>query len=164
MFETRGVTIPAQDPDRESYFKLLDDSGSSFGSSKKQNCNTNRSVMVVGLDPKLKSDFQPLGNSGSGSSKSGLVTPLLVTTNACSTDSAAILYSTVEFVEREWKFRLGSEFTTTFGRNLGDSDQTCRMLSPNALRCEERHSEHKHWHVLTTFEFYQLGILRIVNG
>ena len=89
MFETRGVTIPAQDPDRESYFKLLDDSGSSFGSSKKQNCNTNRSVMVVGLDPKLKSDFQPLGNSGSGSSKSGLVTPLLVTTNACSTDSAA---------------------------------------------------------------------------
>ena len=67
----------------------------------------------------------------------------------------------MEFVEREWKFHLGSEFTTTFGRNLGNSDQTCKMLRPNALRCEERHSKHKHWHVLTTFEFYQLGILRI---
>ena len=69
--------------------------------------------------------------------------------------------STVEFVEREWKFHLGSEFKTTFGRNLGKSDQTCKKLRSNALRCEERHSEHKHWHVLTTFEFYQLGILRI---
>ena len=69
--------------------------------------------------------------------------------------------SIVEFVEREWKFHLGKEFTTTFGRNLGNSDQTCKMLRPNALRCEERHSEHRHWHVFTTFEFYHLGILRI---
>ena len=82
--------------------------------------------------------------------------------NYCVTDIIGQTHlSTVEFVEREWKFHLGTEFTTTFGRNLGRSNQTCKMLRPNALRCEERHSEHRHWHVFTTFEFYELGILRI---
>ena len=69
----------------------------------------------------------------------------------------------MEFSEREWKFRLGSEFTTIWGNDYGSSRQTCARLRPNALRCDDRHSEHEDWRVVTTFEFYRLGILRSID-
>ena len=67
---------------------------------------------------------------------------------------------TVESWEREWKFHLGSEFKTFFGRNLGDSSQICNVSSQNVLRCEEQHLINEEWLVHTTFEFYHLGVLR----
>ena len=66
----------------------------------------------------------------------------------------------VDILERDWRFRLGEEFRTTFGRNLGDSLMTIRLAGPNVLRCEEHHEERPEWRVTTTFEFYQLGIVR----
>ena len=74
-------------------------------------------------------------------------------------DSFNILL-TVESWEREWKFQLGSEFKTTFGRNLGDSSQICNISNQNVLHCEERHLMKEEWVVHTTFEFYHLGVLR----
>ena len=66
----------------------------------------------------------------------------------------------VEILERKWKFKLGEEFTTTFGKDLGNSLITCSKMPPNALRCEEHHEKHLSWRVITTFEFYDLGLIR----
>ena len=63
----------------------------------------------------------------------------------------------VDILERDWRFRLGEEFRTTFGRNLGNSLMTISVVGPNTLRCEEHHEERPEWRVTTTFEFYQLG-------
>ena len=67
---------------------------------------------------------------------------------------------TVESWEREWKFHLGSEFKTIFGRNLGESNLICNILHQNVLHCEEQHLRNEEWLVQTTFEFYHLGVLR----
>ena len=53
--------IPASNPDSESDFQIFYDSGSGFGSSKNQNCNTYRGVMVPAMDP--ESEFQNFGDS-----------------------------------------------------------------------------------------------------
>ena len=66
----------------------------------------------------------------------------------------------MDILERDWRFRLGEEFRTTFGRNLGDSLMTISLVDPNKLVCEEHHEERTEWRVITTFEFYQLGIVR----
>ena len=63
-------------------------------------------------------------------------------------------------MERKWKFKLGEEFGTTFGKDLGDSVQTCDMIRLNAMRCEEQHEKHLSWRVITTFEFHHLGLIR----
>ena len=63
-------------------------------------------------------------------------------------------------MERKWKFKLGEEFATTFGKDLGDSVQTCDMIRLNAMRCEEQHEQHLSWRVITTFEFHNLGLIR----
>ena len=63
----------------------------------------------------------------------------------------------MDILERDWRFRLGEEFRTTFGRNLGNSLMTISLVEPNVLRCEEHHEERPEWRVKTTFEFYQLG-------
>ena len=63
-------------------------------------------------------------------------------------------------MERKWKFKLGEEFSTTFGKDLGNSLMTCGEVRPNALQCEEHHERHLSWRVITTFEFYDLGLIR----
>ena len=63
-------------------------------------------------------------------------------------------------MERKWKFKLGEEFTTTFGKDLGNSLMTCSEIRPNALQCEEHHEQHLSWRVTTTMEFYHLGVIR----
>ena len=45
---------------------------------------------------------------------------------------------TVEFSEREWKFRLGSEFATIWGNDYGSSRQTCTMLGRNSTLTKSR--------------------------
>ena len=58
--------IPALDPDPESDFQHLCNSGSGFGSIKKWNRNTYRCVIIPGLKPDTESDVQLFGNSESG--------------------------------------------------------------------------------------------------
>ena len=55
--QCRGVLIPALNPSDSQPFG---NSGSGFKSSKKQNCNTYRDVLVLALDLNLMSDFSPL--------------------------------------------------------------------------------------------------------
>ena len=52
--ESRGVVILALYPDPESYFLLFVDSGSGFGSIKRQNHNSYRVVMILALNPDLE--------------------------------------------------------------------------------------------------------------
>ena len=68
--------ITSLDPDPESDFQLYGDSR--FGSNVKRNYNTDIGVIILAQDPDPESDFQPFGDSGSGSgsSKSGIITPL----------------------------------------------------------------------------------------
>lgn len=66
----------------------------------------------------------------------------------------------LEIVEREWKFRLKSHFTTVYGRDNGKSNKTCLMTRPNTIQCEDRHITESDWRMTTTFDFYHLGIIR----
>ena len=68
--------------------------------------------------------------------------------------------SAVEILEREWKFRLNSHFTTIYGNDNGRSNKTCTMTRPNTIQCEDQHLTESEWRMTTIFDFYHLGIIR----